>query len=91
MPAAAIVTLIGTFIIVAALAVYLTTIVWILWDVSFTLGTVLIGVRSIAEQVEPVGSVVSGIAANVKAIDDALGGLLGQNLDQQQPERALHR
>lgn len=71
--------LVGTAILVAALAVYLIAIVWILWDVSFTLGTVLIGVRAIASQVEPVGEVVGGIAANVKVIDDALGGLLGEH------------
>lgn len=66
-------------LIAAALAVYLITIVYILQDVSFTLGTVLIGVRAIASQVEPVGDVVGGIAANVSAIDSALGGLLGEN------------
>jgi hypothetical protein len=71
--------LVGTAILVAALATYLIIIVYILWDVSFTLGTVLIGVRAIADQVEPVGEVVGGIAANVAAIDGALGGLLGDN------------
>lgn len=71
--------LVGVGVLVAALAIYLITIVWILWDVSFTLGTVLIGVRAITSQVEPVGDVVSGIAANVAAIDGALGGLLGDN------------
>ncbi len=71
--------LVGTAILVAALALYLIAIVWILWDVSFTLGTVLIGVRAIANQVDPVGEVVGGIAANVAAIDGALGGLLGDN------------
>jgi hypothetical protein len=71
--------LVGTAVLVAALAIYLIAIVWILWDVSFTLGTVLIGVRAIANQVEPVGDVVAGIAANVSAIDNALGGLLGEN------------
>lgn len=92
MPAAAIVTLLGTAVIVAALAIYLITIVWILWDVSFTLGTVLIGVRSIALQVEPLGGVVAGITADAVAIDNALGGLLGENPDQpKQPMRALHR
>jgi hypothetical protein len=71
--------LVGVAILVAALAIYLILIVWILWDVSFTLGTVLIGVRAISDQVEPVGDVVGGIAANVGAIDSALGGLLGDN------------
>jgi hypothetical protein len=71
--------LVGTAILVAALAIYLIIIVYILWDVSFTLGTVLIGVRAIADQVEPVQQVVGGIAANVAEIDGALGGLLGDN------------
>jgi len=71
--------LICSGILAAALASYLIIIVWILYDVSFTLGTVLIGVRAIANQVEPVGQVVGGIAGNVSALDSALGGLLGDN------------
>jgi hypothetical protein len=71
--------LVGTAILVAALAIYLITIVYILRDVSFTLGTVLIGVRAIVNQVTPVGDVVNGIAANVTEIDNALGGLLGED------------
>lgn len=71
--------LVGTAILVAALAIYLITIVYILQDVSFTLGTVLIGVRAIVQQVTPVGTVVRGIADNVTAIDNALGALLGED------------
>lgn len=66
-------------ILAVALALYLITIVYILYDVSFTLGTVLIGVRAIQNQVTPVNQVVSGIAANVSDINNALGGLLGEN------------
>ncbi|MBA2437173.1 MAG: hypothetical protein H0V52_02335, partial [Acidimicrobiia bacterium] len=50
MGAATIVTLIGVFLVVAALAGYLITIAATLRDVSFTLGTVIIGVRAIANQ-----------------------------------------
>ncbi|MDQ6616902.1 MAG: hypothetical protein M3083_19675 [Actinomycetota bacterium] len=71
--------LVGTGVLVAALAIYLTTIVYILKDVNFTLGTVLIGVRAITNQVQPVGEVVNGIASNVTAINNALGNLLGDN------------
>lgn len=71
--------LVGTGLMVLAVASYLVYIVYILQDVSFTLGTVLIGVRAIANQVEPVDQVVGGIAANVSAIDEALGGLLGDD------------
>ncbi|MGH9186544.1 MAG: hypothetical protein ACRD0U_12130 [Acidimicrobiales bacterium] len=77
MAAAAIVTLVGVAIIVIALATYLTIIAYTLSRASFTLGTVLIGVRSIANQTEPVGEVVAGILEDVEAIDGALKSLLG--------------
>ena len=72
MPAAAIVTLVLVFVLVAAIAAYLIIIAYTLYDVTFTLGTILIGVRSIAYQTEPVGEVLSGIAGDVKAIEGAL-------------------
>jgi len=77
MGSAAMVTLVGVAIIVAALAVYLTIIAYTLYRVSFTLGTVLIGVQSIAHQTTPVGEVVAGIAEDVFAIDGALNSVLG--------------
>ena len=76
MPAAAIVTLVLIAVLVGAIAAYLIIIAYTLNDVSFTLGTVLIGVRAIAFQCEPVGSVVSGIAGDVKAIEGALGDIV---------------
>ncbi len=72
MPGVAIVTLILVFVLVAALALYLTVIAYCLKRVNFCLGTVLIGVRSIAYQTAPVGTVVSGIAEDVLAIEHAL-------------------
>lgn len=74
---ATIVTLIGVAIIVAALAFYLITITLALRHVSFTVGTVLIGVRSIAAQCEPLAPVVRDIVRDVQTIDDGLRGLLG--------------
>jgi len=76
MPAAAIVTLVLVFVLVAAIATYLIIIAYTLYDVTFTLGTILIGVRSIAYQTEPVGDVLGGIAGDVKAIEEALGDLV---------------
>lgn len=76
MPTVAIVTLVLVFVLVAALALYLTVIAYCLYRVTFCLGTVLIGVRAIAYQTEPVGTVVSGIADDVIAIQSALQGLL---------------
>ena len=78
MSAAAIVTLIGVFILVGALAVYLAMIVKLLYRVNFVLGTVLVGVRSIAYQCEPVNEVVEGIAGDITAIQGALEGLVAR-------------
>lgn len=80
MAPAAVGTLVGTAIVVGAIALYLIIVVGILYRVSFTLGTVLIGVRSITEQAQPLGQVVGDISANVNAIEDALHGLLGTDI-----------
>lgn len=66
------------FLGVAALAIYLIAIAFILRQVSFALGTTLIGVRAIAARLQPVAKVVGGIAGNVGAISSALGVALGE-------------
>jgi hypothetical protein len=76
MRAEVIVTLIGVGLLVAALAIYLSIIAYHLTKVSFTLGTVLIGVRAIANQTEPLDGVVGSIATDVAAMDDALKALV---------------
>jgi len=76
MPVVAIVTLVLVAVLVGAIAAYLIIIALTLKDVSFTLGTVLIGVRAIAYQCEPVGDVLSGIADDCKAIEGALGDVV---------------
>lgn len=73
-----IVTLIGVAVAVLAVAGYLTLVAYHLHYVSFTVGTVLIGVRAIANQTEPLGEVVEGILADVEAINQALVGILGE-------------
>lgn len=73
---ATIVTLIAVLVVVAALAGYLITVAAILKDVSFTVGTVLIGVQAIANQTAPLRSVVNDIVGDVVAIDSALKGVL---------------
>ncbi|MGI9033237.1 MAG: hypothetical protein ACR2HY_06075 [Acidimicrobiales bacterium] len=69
-------TLVGTAIIVAALAIYLIIISVVLNRVSFRLGTVLIGVRAIVHQVEPVPKYVGILVNDVMAIDQAAQQLL---------------
>ena len=73
-----VVTLIGVFLGVGAVALYLIIIAYTLNKVSFTVGTVLIGVRSIAAQTEPVGAVVGDILRETEAIEHALSNLLGE-------------
>lgn len=72
-----VVTLIGVFLGVGAVALYLIIIAYTLNKVSFTVGTVLIGVRAIAAQTEPVGNVVGDIYRGAQAIEHALANLLG--------------
>ncbi len=76
MGAATIVTLLGVGIIVAALALYLIIIIKTLNHVSFTLGTVLIGVKAIVAQVEPVPKYVGIVLNDEVAIDQAAKQLL---------------
>ena len=73
-----VVTLIGVFLGVGAVAVYLIIIAYTLNKVSVTVGTVLIGVRAIASQTEPVGAVVSDILRQTEAIENAMANLLGE-------------
>src|SRR5215207_8717623 len=76
MGAASIVTLLGVAIIVAALALYLIIISYTLNHVSFTVGTVLVGVKSISAQTDPVPKYVGIILNDVTAIDQAASQLL---------------
>ena len=76
MGAATIVTLLGVAIIVAAIALYLIIISVTLNHVSYTLGTVIIGVKAIVAQTDPVPKYVGIILNDVMAIDQAAQQLL---------------
>jgi len=73
---ASIVLFIGIGIAVAVIALYLITVAWILNRVTFTLGTVIVGVKSICRQVEVVPKYVGIILNDVLAIDQAAHQLL---------------
>ena len=72
MTPAGVVTLIGTAIVVAALAIYLTTITLILKKVRFTLGTIIAGLGAIEHATQPTGSVVAEINGNLEQIAAAV-------------------
>ncbi len=76
MSIASIVTLIGVALIVAVLAAYLITVVYLLWQVHFNLGTIIVGVKAICRQVDPVPKYVGIILNDVLAIDQAAKQLL---------------
>lgn len=78
MELAAVVTLIGVALTVVALAVYLITVAAILKHVNFTLGTIVAGLRSIANQTEPLGVVVGEINQDLADVRGALEGLVAQ-------------
>ena len=60
----------------AVIALYLITICYTLNHVSFTLGTVIIGVKAIVAQTDPVPKYVGIILNDVMAIDQAAQQLL---------------
>ena len=71
-----VVTLIGVFLAVAAIAAYLITIAYTLDKVSFILDTVYLGVNAIVSQVSPVDGYIKSIYGDVSAIERAVGELL---------------
>ena len=82
---------IGLAAAVAVIALYLIVVAAMLRDVSFTVGTVLIGVRSIALQCQPIGGVLRDIVRDVQAIEEDLDALLESASDEELPERVQER
>lgn len=76
MPIAGIVTLIGVALTVAALALYLISVALMLRHVSFTLGTIIAGLWSIAHQTEPLRGVMDQVVNEVAEARSTLDGLL---------------
>lgn len=74
MPAAAIVTLALTALLVAALAFYLIWVIILLASIGNRLGGIADALGSIARRTEPVNSLMAEINADLGAVADALGG-----------------
>lgn len=85
MPAAAIVTLILTGILVIALVLYLVRILLILRHANDQLGKITFGVRAIAHQTKPINEVTSSMNANLGAVAGALDQLVA---DLTQPDES---
>ncbi|GAC1380333.1 MAG: hypothetical protein NVS3B12_31070 [Acidimicrobiales bacterium] len=83
MPIAAVVSLVITAVIVAALAFYLIRVVLILRHAVDTLGKVTFGVRAIALRTEPLGPVLTEVNANLGAVAGALEGLVAKAISRE--------
>lgn len=87
----AILLFVGLAVAVAAIALYLIVVTYMLNDVSFTVGTVLVGVRSIAHAVKPIGPVVKSIESDISFVATALDNLMEQAEDAEAEREALER
>jgi hypothetical protein len=72
-----ILTLVGVGLLVVALALYLVTIIVILWRIRHTAGLILFGVRAIAHRAAPIGEVVTDLNATLGRARDALVEVVG--------------
>lgn len=76
-------TLVVTAVLVAVLALFLLLIGLGLQRLSFTLGTIVVGLRAIRLQTQPVGDVLGGVLEDVTRIDSDLGDvaeIVGQEM-----------
>lgn len=71
-----ILTLTAIGLIVAALAAHLILIALSLRKTLFTLGTVNVGLRAIAERVEPIEPILTEINSDLSVVRDALSRIL---------------
>jgi hypothetical protein len=68
MPAAAWVTLLATLLIVAVIGISLLKVIAQLRHISWTLGTIIVGVNAIAYQTRTVPEVIPSVNANLAPV-----------------------
>lgn len=68
MPLVAWITLLGALLIIAAAGLALLQVVLNLMHVSFTLGSVIVGVRAIAHQTRTVPEALTSVNANLEPV-----------------------
>lgn len=71
-----ILTLVAAGVVLAALAVYLLTITYLLFKTLRTLGTINVGLRAIAQRVEPLEPILTEINSDLSGVRDRLGAVL---------------
>lgn len=78
--------LVAAGLIVVVLAAYLLVITYLLYKTLFTLGTMNVGVRSIARRVEPLEPILGEINGDLIAARDGLGGVLARKTSEKKEE-----
>lgn len=78
-----ILTLVAVGLIVVALALSLITILVLLRRTLFTLGTINVGLRSIARRVEPLEPVLGRVNGDLEGVQRELGAALAAYQSQQ--------
>lgn len=73
-----ILTLAGVALLVLALAAYLLAALFLLRKTLFTLGTINVGLRAIAQRVEPLEPVLGEINSDLSGVRDALTAVLSK-------------
>lgn len=73
-----ILTLVGVALLIVALAAYLLVALFLLRKTLFTLGTINVGLRSIALRVEPLEPVLAEINSDLSGVRDALTDVLNK-------------
>lgn len=73
-----ILTLVGVALLIVALAAYLLAALFLLRKTLFTLGTINVGLRSIALRVEPLEPVLAEINSDLSGVRDALTDVLNK-------------
>lgn len=78
--------LVAAGLIVVVLAAYLLVITYLLYKTLFTLGTMNVGVRSIARRVEPLEPILGEINGDLIAARDGLSGVLARKTSEKKEE-----
>lgn len=73
-----ILTLVAVALLIVALAAYLLVALFLLRKTLFTLGTINVGLRSIALRVEPLEPVLAEINSDLSGVRDALTDVLNK-------------
>lgn len=89
MTALAIITYIGFALLVIAVALALIAVLGLLRRILFTLGTINVGLRSIARRVEPLEPILGEVNTDLAGVRDALAAVLQARQPSSEPKELV--